>query len=246
MEDLDHAGGIPAVLKRFINKLHDNITVGTKTIKEIAKQAVIYNEDVIRPLDNPYRSEGGIAVLYGNLATEGCVVKQSAVDSDMLKFEGATQVFDSEEEAIKAILEGKIKKATVIVIRYEGPSGGPGMREMLSPTSAIVGMGLHRNVALITDGRFSGGTRGPCIGHISPEAALGGLIAYLKDGDRISIDIPRRKIEVRLTKEEIEKRKKTMKILPPKIKEGYLARYAKAVTSASTGAVFKDALDESS
>ena len=159
-------------------------------------------------------------------------MKQSAVDSDMLKFEGATQVFDSEEEAIKAILEGKIKKATVIVIRYEGPSGGPGMREMLSPTSAIVGMGLHRNVALITDCRFSG-TRGPCIGHISPEAALGGLIAYLKDGDRISIDITRRKIEVRLTKEEIEKRKKTMKILPPKIKEGYLARYAKAVTSAS-------------
>ena len=157
----------------------------------------------------------------------------------MLKFSGGAVVFNSEEEAMKAILEGRIKKGDVVVIRYEGPSGGPGMREMLSPTSAIVGMGLHKSVALITDGRFSGGTRGPCIGHISPEAACGGLIAYLKDGDRISIDIPQRKIEVELDKEEIERRKKEIKILPPKVKTGYLYRYSQMVESASQGAIYK-------
>jgi dihydroxy-acid dehydratase len=241
MEDLDRAGAIPGVLKRFIDKLHDNLTVSGQKIKEIAHKAVIYNDEVIRPLDNPYGKEGGIAILYGNLAPQGAVVKQSALDPQMLKFEGSACVFNSEEEAMQAILGAKVKKQMVVVIRYEGPRGGPGMREMLSPTSAIVGMGLHRSVALITDGRFSGGTKGPCIGHISPEAALGGLIAYIKNGDRISIDIPRRKIELKVSSSEIEKRKKTMKILLPKVKEGYLLRYAKQVTSASSGAVYETA-----
>lgn len=239
MEDLDYAGGIPAVLKRLITKLNDNPTVVGKKIKEIAKNAQVYDEDVIRPLNNPCHKQGGIAILYGNLAPDGCVVKQSAVDSDMLKFSGQARIFNSEEEAMKAILGKEIKRGQVIVVRYEGPRGGPGMREMLSPTSAIVGMGLYKHVALITDGRFSGGTRGPCIGHISPEASQGGLLAYLKDDDTITIDILKRKIEVRLSKLEIERRKKTIKILPPKINTGYLSRYSKMVTSASTGAVFK-------
>lgn len=240
MEDLDISGGIPGVLKSLAAKLNDTPTVSGLTTKQIADKAVIYDYDIIRPLNKPYHTEGGIAVLYGNLAEEGCVVKQSAVDDDMRCFEGPAAVFDSEEDAMKAILHSKIKKGDVIVIRYEGPSGGPGMREMLSPTSALVGMGLHKHVALITDGRFSGGTRGPCIGHISPEARAGGLIAYLKNGDKIKIDISRRKIEVALTQSEVVRRKKTMKLLPPKVKEGYLAHYANMVTSASTGAVFKD------
>lgn len=239
MEDLDYAGGIPAVLKRLITKLNENPTVVGKKIKEIARDAQLYDEDVIRPLNNPYHEQGGIAILYGNLAPDGCVVKQSAVDSDMLKFSGKARVFNSEEEAMKAILEKEIKRGQVIVIRYEGPRGGPGMREMLSPTSAIVGMGLHKHVALITDGRFSGGTRGPCIGHISPEASQGGLLAYLKDDDMITLDILKRKIEVRLSKLEIGRRKKAIKILPPRITTGYLSRYSKMVTSASAGAVFE-------
>ena len=239
MEDLHYAGGIPAVFKRFINKINDNESVSGNSIKKIAKEAKIVNEDIIRPLNKAHHKQGGIAILYGNLAPEGCVIKQSAVDPDMLKFSGLARVFNSEEEAMKAILERKIKKGEVIVIRYEGPSGGPGMREMLSPTSAIVGLGLYKHVALITDGRFSGGTRGPCIGHISPEAACGGVIAYIKNGDTILIDIFKRKIEVKLTDAEITKRKKIMKLLPEKAKSGYLKRYAKMVTSASTGAVFK-------
>jgi dihydroxy-acid dehydratase len=238
MEDLDTAGSIPAVLKRLGPKLNDNITVSGKKIKAISAEAVIYDGEVIRPLSNPYHRQGGITVLYGNLAEEGCVIKQSAVDTDMLKFFGTARVFDSEERAMQAILGRKIKRNSVVVIRYEGPAGGPGMREMLSPTAAIVGMGLHKDVALITDGRFSGGTRGPCIGHISPEAARGGVIAYLKDGDKIYIDIPKRKIEVKLSKSDIEKRKKEIKISPPKVKSGYLYRYSQIVTSASTGAVF--------
>jgi dihydroxy-acid dehydratase len=241
LEDLDFAGGIPGVLKRLLPKLADNPTVDGRSIKEIAQSAQIFDGDIIRPLEKPYHKEGGIAVLYGNLAPEGCVVKQSAVESEMMKFEGAARVFNSEEEAMAAILGGKIKKNQVVVIRYEGPSGGPGMREMLSPTSAIVGMGLHKHVALITDGRFSGGTRGPCVGHISPEAAHGGLIAYLEEGDKILINIPERKIEAKLTPKEIARRKKTIKLLPAKVKSGYLARYAKQVTSASTGGVFKTA-----
>jgi dihydroxy-acid dehydratase len=240
MEDLDNAGGIPAVLKRFMPVIKNNPTVSGHDIKDIAKSAVIHDDDVIRPVNKAYRNEGGIAILYGNLATEGAVVKQAAVDVDMLKFKGHAQVFNSEEEAMENILNGKIKKGNVIVIRYEGPSGGPGMREMLSPTSAIVGMGLHKSVVLITDGRFSGGTRGPCIGHISPEAALGGLIAYIKDGDVINVDIPARKLELVLSASEIEKRKKQIKILAPKVKSGYLHRYSKMVQSASSGAVFKE------
>jgi dihydroxy-acid dehydratase len=240
MEDLDNAGGIPAVLKRFLKQTANVQTVCGKKIHEIAKSAVIHDDDVIRPLDNAYRKEGGIAVLYGNLAPEGAIVKQAAVEPGMLEFKGSAKVYNSEEEAMESILNGKIKKGDVVIIRYEGPSGGPGMREMLSPTSALVGMGLHKSVALITDGRFSGGTRGPCIGHVSPEAALGGLIAYVKDGDAIHIDISNRKIELILSKSEIEKRKKEMRLMPAKVKSGYLYRYSKIVTSASTGAVFKE------
>jgi len=239
MEDLNYAGGIPAVLKSLSSKISDNTTVSGKKIKTVARNSSILDPDVIRSLAKPYHKEGGIAILYGNLAPDGCVVKQSAVDKEMLEFSGKACIFNSEEEAMKAILGNKIKKGKVIVIRYEGPKGGPGMREMLSPTSAIVGLNLHKHVALITDGRFSGGTRGPCIGHISPEAASGGLIAYIKDGDLIKIDIKKSKIEVKLTPQEIEKRKKTQKLLPLKVKSGYLSRYSKMVTSASTGAVFK-------
>ena len=242
MEDLDCAGGVPAVLKRLINKIKGNDTVSGKNIKQIAKEADIYDEDIIRPLSNPYHKQGGIAILYGNLSPEGCVVKQSAVETSMLKFSGSAVVFNSEEEAMESILGKKIKKGMVVVVRYEGPRGGPGMREMLSPTSAIVGLGLHKHVALITDGRFSGGTRGPCIGHISPEAAAGGLIAYLENGDNIVIDIPKRKIEVKLTKSEIEKRRKKIKLLSPKVNSGYLFRYSQMVTSSSTGAVLKSNL----
>ncbi|MFH1768611.1 MAG: dihydroxy-acid dehydratase [Candidatus Omnitrophota bacterium] len=239
MEDLDIAGGIPAVLKRLYAEIHDNITVSGKKIKEIAKKATVFDGDIIRPVNKPYHREGGIAILYGNLAPDGCVVKQSAVDADMRKFTGKARLFNCEEDAMKAILAGKIKKGDVVVVRYEGPRGGPGMREMLSPTSAIVGMGLHKHVALITDGRFSGGTRGPCIGHISPEAAQGGLLAYLNDGDKIVIDITARKIGVDLSPGEINARKKKIKIMPPRVKEGYLYRYSQIVTSSSTGAVFK-------
>ena len=240
MEDLDNAGGIPAVLKRLMAKINNTPTVSGKKSFQIAQSATVYDPELLRTTQHPYHKKGGIAILYGNLSPDGCVVKESAVDGTMLKFEGKAKIFNSEEEGMKAILNGKIKKGDVVVIRYEGPKGGPGMREMLSPTSAIVGMGLHKQVALITDGRFSGGTRGPCIGHVSPEAAAGGLLAYLKDGDKISIDIKKRKIQAKISAEEIAKRKKSMKIAPHKVKTGYLYRYAKNVTSASTGAVFKD------
>lgn len=240
MEDLDYAGGIPAVLNRLKDKLYSHYTVSGKNIKQIAKNASVFDDDVIRTLKRPYHKEGGIAILYGNLAEQGCVVKQSAIDKDMLRFVGKAVVFNSEEAAIKAILSKKIKKYSVIVIRYEGPAGGPGMREMLAPTSAIVGMGLHRYVALITDGRFSGGTRGPCIGHISPEAARGGNIAYVEDGDEIEIDIVKRKLELKISPEKLEKRKKRYKLLPFKVKKGYLARYQRIVGSASEGAILKD------
>jgi dihydroxy-acid dehydratase len=194
---------------------------------------------VIRTLDNAYHKEGGIAVLSGNLAPNGCVVKQTAVSDEMKTFEGTAIVFDSEEESMKAILGNKIKPGHVIVIRYEGPKGGPGMREMLSPTSAISGMGLGESVVLLTDGRFSGGTRGPCIGHISPEAAEGGPIAVIKNGDRIALDIPNRTLEVKLSRAELKKRLAKWKPREPKIKTGWLARYAKVVTSANTGAIVK-------
>jgi dihydroxy-acid dehydratase len=239
LEDLDAAGGIPGVLNRFKDALKDSPTVSGRSIRELATGGRVLNGDVIRPLDKAYHKEGGIAVLSGNLAPNGSVVKQTAVSDKMQRFEGTAVVFDSEEDAMKAILDGKIKAGHVIVIRYEGPKGGPGMREMLSPTSAISGMGLGDSVALLTDGRFSGGTRGPCIGHISPEAAEGGPIAVLQDGDTIILDIPNRKLEVKLSDSEIKKRLAAWKPREPKIRSGWLARYAKVVTSANTGAIVK-------
>jgi len=200
MEDLEFAGGIPAVLKRLKDKLNNCLTLSGKKTLEIADEAEIFDNEVIRGFERAYHKEGGIAVLYGNLAPCGAVVKQAAVSPKMLKFSGRARVFNREEEAMQDILSGKIKSGDVVVIRYEGPAGGPGMREMLAPTSTIVGMGLSDSVALITDGRFSGGKKGPCIGHISPEASSGGPIAVLKDGDVINIDIPNRKIEVRLSR----------------------------------------------
>lgn len=239
LEDLEYAGGIPAVLKRLREKVSDNITVSGKNIFSIADSAEIFNEDVIRPLNKAHHKQGGIAIMKGNLAPGGAVVKQSAVSGIMMKFEGIAVVFDSEEEAMKAILGGKVKSGHVVVIRYEGPKGGPGMREMLSPTSAIAGMGLSESVALITDGRFSGGTRGPCIGHISPEAMEGGPLAVVRNGDRIRIDIPGRGLDVLLTDEEMQRRIKVWKRPEPKIKKGYLARYARFVSSANEGAIMK-------
>lgn len=223
------------VLKDLLN---DNPTVTGLTIKQIAEQAEVIDPEVIHSLDNPYHSEGGIAVLWGSLAPDGAVVKQTAVSESAMVFKGSARVFDSEEEAMAAILGDRIKEGDVVVIRYEGPKGGPGMREMLSPTSAIVGKGLSNSVALITDGRFSGGTRGPCIGHISPEAAEGGPIALVKEGDPILIDIPNRKLDLLVPQEEMERRRKEWSPPEPKVKTGYLARYAKLVTSANTGAVF--------
>ena len=238
MEDLEWAGGIPAVLYRLRKFLKDNPTVSGKRVKQlVGKKPNYIDEEVIRPLNNPYAREGGIAVLFGNLAPEGAVVKQSAVSEKVMVFKGRAICFDSEEQAMKAILEGRVKPGQVVVIRYEGPRGGPGMREMLAPTSAIVGMGLSDKVALITDGRFSGGTRGPCIGHISPEAAQGGTIALVKNGDEILIDIPRRKLELLVPAGELKKRKRSLKPFVPRIKKGYLARYARLVSSASQGAV---------
>ena len=239
MEDLDRAGGIPAVLKRLRDSLSNTITVSGKGIFEIADSAVVFDEDVIRPLQKAYHQQGGIAVLRGNLAPGGAVVKQSAVSQNMMRFEGAAKVFDSEEQGMKAILAGKIRSGDVVVIRYEGPKGGPGMREMLSPTATIAGMGLSESVALITDGRFSGGTRGPCIGHISPEAMEGGPIAVVKEGDRIRIDIPKRSIEVVISVDEMKRRLVQWKRPKPKISKGYLSRYARVVSSAGTGAVME-------
>ena len=239
MEDLENAGGIPAVLKSLKSKLKNNPTVNGKSVYEIANKAKISNGDVIRPLNKPAHKEGGIAVLFGNLAREGAVVKQTAIDESVLKFTGRARVFESEESAMKAITSKKIKAGTVVVIRYEGPRGGPGMREMLSPTSAIAGMGLSDSVALITDGRFSGGTRGPCIGHIAPEAAVGGAIAAVKNGDLITIDIPKRKLNLKISKNELDKRLARLKPKSPNIQTGYLARYARMVESASQGAILK-------
>jgi dihydroxy-acid dehydratase len=237
MEDLEYAGGIPGVLSRLSYKIKNNITVTQKTLKENIKNTPIFDDDIIRPIDRPYHKQGGIAVLKGNIAPDGCVVKQSAVSKSVMTFVGKAVCFDSEEDAMKAIMAGEIKPKSVIVIRYEGPKGGPGMREMLAPTAAIAGMGLSKEIALITDGRFSGGTRGPCIGHISPEAATGGPIAIIKDNDLISIDIPRRKIELKISKTELEKRVRMWKPRKPKIKTGYLARYARFVQSAAQGAI---------
>ncbi len=240
MEDLDAAGGIPAVLKRLSSFLYEAPTVAGISNRDVIQNAVIFDSEVIRSLENSYHKEGGIAVLYGNLAPQGAVVKQTAVDPEMCVFHGKAKVYDTEEAAMKEILAGKINKGDVVVIRYEGPKGGPGMREMLSPTAAIAGMGLHKSVALITDGRFSGGTRGPCVGHISPEAAEGGLLKFLKNGDKITIDIPKRILTADLSNAEIQRRKKTKKVFAPKVQKGYLWRYSQWVTSAATGAVYRD------
>ena len=240
MKELDEAGGIPAVMKQLETKLHlDAVTVTGKTVKENIASAVVLNPEVIRPLDNPVHKEGGIAVLTGNLAPDGAVVKAAGISVNMMVHQGPAKTFDSEEDAMKAILNKKIKKGDVVVIRYEGPKGGPGMREMLSPTATIAGMGLSESVALITDGRFSGATRGPCIGHVSPEAAIGGPIGLLKDGDMIEIDVPKRKLCVKLSDEELAKRAKSWTPREPNVKTGYLTRYSQLVQSAHKGSVLK-------
>ncbi len=243
IEDLDRAGGIHAVMGELIKKglLHlGQMTVTGKTVKENIGNAHSLDEEIIRPVDSPYSPDGGLSILFGNLAPDGAVVKKSAVDPAMLKHSGPARIFESEEDAMQAIMDGKISKGDVVVIRYEGPKGGPGMREMLSPTSAIAGVGLDKDVALITDGRFSGGTRGAAIGHISPEAQEGGPIAIIKEGDIINIDIPNKSLDVGLSQKEIDKRLKEWVRPDYKVKKGYLYRYAKQVTSASTGAVFKE------
>ena len=240
MEDLNAAGGVYAVLNELTKKnlIHtDTMTVTGKTLGENIQGCINKNPDIIRPIDNPYSPTGGIAVLKGNLAPDRCVVKRSAVAAEMMQHRGPAKVFNSEEEAIAVIRSGGIQKGDVVVIRYEGPAGGPGMREMLSPTSAIAGMGLDKDVALITDGRFSGATRGAAIGHVSPEAVSGGNIAYVQDGDMISIDIPNYTITLEVSDEELEKRKQTMPILKKDHLTGYLKRYAKLVSSADKGAI---------
>ncbi len=240
MQDLMEAGGISAVLNELLDAgmIHGDFkTVTGKTVAENVARAVNRNPEVIRPLDNPYTKTGGLAVLFGNLAPNGAIVKRSAVKPEMLVNTGTAKCFDSEEEAIAAIYAGKIVPGDIVVIRYEGPAGGPGMREMLSPTSAIVGMKLDTTVALLTDGRFSGASCGAAIGHISPEAAAGGPIAYIKDGDKIAIDIPNYSLNLLVSDEEMEERKKTMKIREPKKLTGYLKRYAKNVSSADKGAI---------
>ena len=239
MEDLHWAGGIPAVMARLKAKIKDNPTVSGMRVKEIISSVDYIDDEVIRPLAKAHHKEGGIAILKGNLAPLGAVVKQSGVSDKMMRFTGRARVFNSEEDCMKAITGNKVKKGDVVVVRYEGPKGGPGMREMLAPTAMIVGMGLGESVALITDGRFSGGTRGPCIGHISPEAMEGGTIALVKQGDTIELDIPARRITLKVSSEELKKRRALWKPPEPKIKKGWLSRYAKVVTSANTGAVVK-------
>ena len=237
MTDLNEAGGIPAVMHELSKKglIHEDALTVTGTVADRIKNAEVLDRNVIHSVEEPYRKEGGIAILQGNLAPDYAVVKASAVAEDMLVYEGTAKCYNSEESACKAIMEGEIKDGNVVVIRYEGPKGGPGMQEMLNPTAVITGMGLK--VGLITDGRFSGASQGACIGHISPEAMAGGPIALIEDGDVISIDIPNRKLELKVSEEELAKRKAEWKQPEPKIKTGYLARYAKLTTSASTGAV---------
>ncbi|WP_032496668.1 dihydroxy-acid dehydratase [Hydrogenivirga sp. 128-5-R1-1] len=243
IEDLDRVGGIPTIIRELSKKeglLHlDRPTVSGKTLGEIAQEANDADGEVVKSVDSPYSEDGGIAILFGNLAPEGSVVKTAGVVESMLKFKGRAICFDSEEEAIDGILGGKVKPGHVVVIRYEGPKGGPGMREMLSPTSAIVGMGLGDKVALITDGRFSGGTRGACIGHVSPEAAAGGVIGVVQDGDEILIDIPERRLELLVSEEELQKRLENFKPKQKDIPSSWLRRYSKLVTDASKGAILE-------
>ncbi len=246
LQDLDQAGGIQAILKE-LDQLglieREILTVTGNTVGENIKKAHVTNREVIRAASSPYHKEGGIAILYGNLAPGGAVVKQSAVAQEMLHHKGPARIFNSEDEAYQAILEKKIRPGDVVVIRYEGPRGGPGMPEMLSPTAAIVGMGLDREVALLTDGRFSGGTQGAAIGHISPEAAEGGPIGLVKEGDIIEIDIPGKKLTLCIPDEELEERKRQWKPLPARIKKGYLARYARQVSSGAKGAILLEGTD---
>jgi dihydroxy-acid dehydratase len=240
LEDLDRAGGVPAVMKVLLEAglaSGEPLTSTGQRVAENLARARVLDDTVIRPVDRPYRKEGGIAILHGNLAPEGAVVKQSGVAPEMLVNEGTARVFESEEEATEAILGGRIKPGEIIVVRYEGPKAGPGMREMLTPTSAIAGMGLDKEVALLTDGRFSGGTRGAAIGHISPEAADGGPIAFIQEGDRIRIDIPQKTLKLLVEEAELAKRKESWRPPEPKIKHGYAARYSRMVSSGSTGAV---------
>jgi dihydroxy-acid dehydratase len=239
MEDLHEAGGIPAVMKELSRAglIHTDALTVTGTIADRIRNAAIERPDVIRSIESPYQNTGGLAVLYGNLAPEGAIVKQSAVSEDMLFFEGKARVFDSEEEALNSLLGMQISDGDVVVIRYEGPKGGPGMQEMLHPTAAIAGMGLK--VALVTDGRFSGVTRGACVGHISPEAADGGPIALIHEGDLITIDIPHKKLHLEVSDDELARRKAAWVRPHPKVTTGYLVRYARSVTSANTGAILK-------
>ena len=240
MEDLNEAGGVYAVMNELnkLGLLHtDCMTVTGKTVGENIKGCVNLNPEVIRPVENPYSKTGGLAVLTGNLAPDGSVVKRSAVVPEMMVHEGPARVFECEEDACEAILSGKIKEGDVVVIRYEGPKGGPGMREMLNPTSEIAGMGLGSTVALITDGRFSGASRGASIGHVSPEAAVGGPIALVEEGDIIKINIPENRLELAVSDEELARRKAGWTPREPKVKTGYLARYASMVTSGNRGAI---------
>ncbi|OEU51800.1 MAG: dihydroxy-acid dehydratase [Desulfobacterales bacterium S3730MH5] len=242
VQDLDRAGGISALMKELSRSdlIHDDcLTVTGRSVKENIEDSLIRDKSVIRPIERPYHKQGGLAMLFGNLAPSGCVVKQSAVVRGMLRHEGPARVFDSEEDAASAIMGGRIEKGDVVIIRYEGPKGGPGMREMLVPTSAIAGMGLDSDVALITDGRFSGGTRGAAIGHVSPEAMEGGPIAIVEDGDKVAIDIPKKRITLKVPEEEIQTRLSGWRAPKPKISTGYMARYARMVSSGDEGAVVK-------
>jgi dihydroxy-acid dehydratase len=242
LDDLNRAGGVYGVMKRLAEKglIEPSVmTVTCRTLGEDLESVSIKDSEIIRSFENPVHPEGGLAILKGNLAPDGAVVKRAAVAPQMLQRKGRARVFDREEEAVDAILGGKIKAGDIVVIRYEGPKGGPGMREMLAPTSAIIGMGLGKDVALVTDGRFSGVTRGAAIGHVSPEAAEGGAIAFVQEGDSIFIDIPNNCLTLEISEAEMAKRRAGWKPPEPKVKKGDLVRYAKMVTSASTGAIFK-------
>lgn len=242
MQDLNEAGGVQAVLSELAKKNLIDTTAITSTGKTVAdniKDVKVKNYDIIKPIEKPYSETGGIAVLWGNIAKNGCVVKRSAVAPEMLKHTGPARVFDCEDDAIKSIYAGEIKPGDVVIIRYEGPKGGPGMREMLNPTSALAGMKLDKCVALITDGRFSGASRGASIGHVSPEAAEGGEIALVKEGDIVEIDIPANKVNIKVSDKELEERRKSLKEKEPNIKSGWLSRYARLVTSADKGAILK-------
>jgi dihydroxy-acid dehydratase len=243
--DFDKAGGMPALMKELAPLMRkEALSVSGLTVGEIIEQAVNQDPEVVRPMTNPYHEEGAFAVLYGNLAEEGAIVKQIGVDPRMMTFEGGARVFDDETVARDAVYNNEIKPGDVVVIRYEGPRGGPGMREMHSTTSAIMGMGLGTSTAVVTDGRFSGCTHGPCIGHVAPEAAVGGLLAYVKEGDRIRIDIPNRKLELLVPEEEIAERRRTMKVLKKKITSPVLRKYMKLVGSVATGATCDTNLDD--